>query len=1051
MAKNAYSTREENINALFTELAQNAKKEKMINPDRFSDIIKGIRFESPDARGVDTGNSNFYVEKARNCAYHPVFSEISYRNEFKIETLGTLQKQKAETAKKNPKVQSMLKMAHTLTATSEGAICLKAESCQTEQGMLCQTFSVASEKISSDAMLSMIRGCYGQVGASSVKKGTKKYAYNGYANIEMVLRNKQEIKRAAEEREFDSWVTTLLRSCTSNGNYAVEVQFIPMEDSAEKKQLDEHIKGLQELYSKLEFLSEIGWNENYAAGETMNSVGNFFSRIFQNVTEVFKGKDQVGMNISSAFSISSKQTDKEIRCLMEDLDYEIQRLQDAQNSKVWKVVIKASAEDEPTLDSITSTFSGVLEASEMSVTWTMKPTVAFVGSSKMIRPVIAFPVEDHVGFCFVENEEFSLVSPSSEKEGICIGNILWNGTAVSKFCLNADLLNRHAFICGMTGSGKTNTLFRLIEHAEVPFLAIEPVKGEYRSLGGHFKNLHIWTMRTSDKTDDHVQLLRINPFWFPSGGNLSFHIDSLKTLISSAFELSAAMPNILEQCLYNVYVHTGWNIVSNTNIYQGKLPEAYLYPTFETLANEVEKYLEQSDFGEEVLGNYKGALLSRLRSFTSGAKGVLFNTEKHPDYQILLSDRNVIELEGLAEDADKCLVMGTILIQYYQYLKLSFSDDGKKNKLRHILVLEEAHRLFKNQDKSQRSEGPNPTGQLVDTLSNIMAEIRAFGEGMLIVDQSPTKIAEDVIKNSGTKIIHRMDNEKDIKILQAAMLLHGNMTCFPSLMQGEAIVRTDGMQKPGKVKMSMSNLKECYSMSETFQSIGRTDDKVHIEYTAAAIMQNGEVVQEMTTVLRKLISSFAFQDWEDWKELINRFVLEIYVVLKNNGCADMLEGKFGVIEELISLTIKRMYSSSNAKQLGMVHMFIMRQIALYKEARRGTPMRRSTGSLLEHYYQAYLPASVLYEDYYKKQKNVEFQCLADCIADKNVHSCVLQELYTYQSVLKELFDEKPDLKETTGSCLALAYFHNTTLLEPDQYSLKYEALFDAVMTGEKEI
>ena len=146
------------------------------------------------------------------------------------------------------------------------------------------------------------------------------------------------------------------------------------------------------------------------------------------------------------------------------------------------------------------------------------------------------------------------------------------------------------------------------------------------------------------------------------------------------------------------------------------------------------------------------------------------------------------------------------LCSILKYLKLHFTDFDK-NTLKHLIVLEEAHRLFKNQKTEKTAEGPNPTGQLVETLSNIMAEIRAFGEGMLIIDQSPTKIAEDVIKNSATKIIHRIDNEKDIKILQASMLLSDNMVCFPSLAQGEAIIRTDNMQRSAKVKVLKSSLK----------------------------------------------------------------------------------------------------------------------------------------------------------------------------------------------------------------------------------------------------
>lgn len=1049
MANNGYSNREEDVNALFTDFKRSAKKAKLLNPDDLSDIVKGVDFKTPDSLEVYIGDAASYLEDAEKCIFKPKYRTITYANELKLTELGTLPKKKEEASKKNPRIQSMSRMAHTLLSSPEGAFSLKVETTQSQAGIVENAFSIASEKISSDAMLGMIRSCYGQVNTDAVEKRSKKYLHNGYACASMILRSKQEIKKESEEKEMDSWVSMLLRSLACSCNYALEVQLIPLDDEDELRQLDAHIAKLQDIYSKIEFLSELGWNQGYAAGESLNSTGNFLDKLMQSLGSMFKGTNQVGMNVSTNFAMSSKRTDKKLKCLMDDLDYEIQRLQDAVNSRAWKVIIKASADDETTLDSVASSFSGVMEASNIKISWTREPSVAFVGSSKTVRPIIAFPTEDFIGFRFVENEEFSLVAPSSEENGLWFGNILWNGRQVSKFSLNADLLNRHAFICGMTGSGKTNTLFKLMEGIDVPFMAIEPVKGEYRSLKEQYNDLHIWTMRTSDKVDQTVKLLRINPFWFPVGGNLSFHIDSLKTLISSAFELSAAMPNILEQCLYNVYVHAGWNIVTNSNVYIGKLPEGYLYPTFEDLANEVEDYLDHSDFGEEVLGNYKGALLSRLRSFTNGAKGALLNTTSHPDYPIFLSGRNVIELEGLADDADKCLVMGTILLQYFQYLKLNFTDI-EKNTLKHIIVLEEAHRLFKNQKTERSSEGPNPTGQLVETLSNIMAEIRAFGEGMLIVDQSPTKIAEDVIKNSSTKIIHRIDNEKDIKILQAAMLLTDDMNCFPSLAQGEAIIRTDSMQRSAKVKVLKSEIKESYAMSNTFKNAGRVDEEVYIEYTAATIIKDTDVSAALSEVLRRLLSSFAFLDWNNWHSLTEKLVVEVYSVIDEYGYTDMLDGKFGILEELISLTIKRIYAGSNVKQFGAIHMFIIHLVELYRETRDGDNVKTAIAALLNHYYQN-LPVSVLYENHKRQRRTVEYGDLEAATCDLKCSIFVLQELYSYYLLLESVFEDNTELLNMAkAEILAERFFESATLLDPVVYVEKYISLFEIILNKIKQ-
>src|SRR5699024_9191904 len=280
-----------------------------------------------------------------------------------------------------------------------------------------------------------------------------------------------------------------------------------------------------------------------------------------------------------------------------------------------------------------------------------------IAGTKEVIPLMMFPTKEYSGFEFIENEEFSLVSPADITTGIDIGNIIWNGTKISNFYLPIQALNRHAFICGMTGAGKTNTLFNVIEKMDIPFLVIEPVKGEYRSLKTYYPDLKTWVMKAEEDRSSDVSMIRINPFWFPENTNIAFHIDSIKTIIASAFEMSAAMPNILEQCLYHVYIKAGWDIATNSNIYKEELPEEFLYPTFSNLLKEIDDYLDHAQFGDEVLGNYRGAMSTRMKSFIDGLKGILLNTQEHPNYEEFMNGRNIIELEGLADDADKCLVM----------------------------------------------------------------------------------------------------------------------------------------------------------------------------------------------------------------------------------------------------------------------------------------------------------------------------------------------------------------------------------------------------------
>ena len=130
-----------------------------------------------------------------------------------------------------------------------------------------------------------------------------------------------------------------------------------------------------------------------------------------------------------------------------------------------------------------------------------------------------------------------------------------------------------------------------------------------------------------------------------------------------------------------------------------------------------------------------------------------------------------------------------------------------------------------------------------------MAEIRAFGEGLLIVDQSPSKIAEDVIKNSSTKIIHRIDNEKDIKLLQSALLIPDDKTSLPALAQGEALIRTEGMKRPCKVKIYCSDVKENYHLSDSFQHSGVANAELEYAFAAMAILSDDTIADGIRTAI----------------------------------------------------------------------------------------------------------------------------------------------------------------------------------------------------------
>lgn len=761
-------------------------------------------------------------------------------------------------------------------------------------------------------------------------------------------------KDKEDEKPYTNWIDMINAGILTMGDYRINVQFVPLD--CNNTLLTSQKEKLLETADELEKFKEIQWslNTNVAVGFNKNRKLQAVRNAIKEQSNLFNGNESGSRNYATSINENRKEKSKAAELCLKRIDKELQKIDMELQTTPWQIMLSVEANDENVIQSACSILNSCFSKEGYELEWGERKVTASIMPPEEAEKFLRFPIKEFPGFTFEDNEEFLLTSPADSDNGFNIGKLLFNGKEASEFYLPEKALNRHAFICGMTGAGKTNTLFNILENANVPFLVIEPVKGEYRCLRSEYDDTEIWTMKSDGLTEEGINLLQINPFWFPEGTNISFHIDSIKTIISSAFELNSAMPNILEQCMYSMYIKAGWNIVTNKNIYEDKLPSEFLFPTFSDLLDEIEYYLDHSKFEGETLGNYRGALSSRLKSFVGSYKGLLLNTQKHPDYEKLMNNHSIIELEGLADDADKCLVMGTVLIQYYEYLKLHFKGDTKG--LQHIIVIEEAHRLFKNvsQNKSNTSESVDPAAQLVDYLNNLMAEIRAFGEGMLIVDQSPTKISEDVIKNSATKIIHRIDNSKDIKLLTSALLIPDDKTSISSLMLGETLIRTEGMKKPCKVKIKRSDVKEDYDFSDSFKSIIVQNKELEYDYAAMAILSNDELLEIIHIYLFSLFKIFNEDGFGDWKELLFSLIDIIREKLIEYRCYDLTNRKDEVIYHILLTAVRSVRSTINIKlgilEIGMISLFLKKNLDVFDYYKNELILKDRDVSLLENFF-----------------------------------------------------------------------------------------------------
>ena len=232
---------------------------------------------------------------------------------------------------------------------------------------------------------------------------------------------------------------------------------------------------------------------------------------------------------------------------------------------------------------------------------------------------------------------------------------------------------------------------------------------------------------------------------------------------------------------------------------------AYLFPTMSDLKNEIARHIdEELQYDGEVAGNVKTAMKTRLESLCNGAKGFMFDTAEYLSMEHLLKTNTVFELEGLADDSDKAFCVGLLLIFISEYRAVHKEISANNNgSLQHLLVVEEAHRLLKNisADNSSEMMG-NPKGKAVEHFTNMIAEMRAYGQGVIIAEQIPTKLAPDAIKNSSNKIIQRVVSADDQQLVANTIGISGEgAISLGALKTGFALCHKEGMTKPVCVKV----------------------------------------------------------------------------------------------------------------------------------------------------------------------------------------------------------------------------------------------------------
>ncbi|MDY0150857.1 MAG: ATP-binding protein [Candidatus Cloacimonas sp.] len=382
--------------------------------------------------------------------------------------------------------------------------------------------------------------------------------------------------------------------------------------------------------------------------------------------------------------------------------------------------------------------------------------------------IMNMPRKEITGIPVLQRTEFGRnIRKFNPKEGkeIDIGELRYLGKGEkNRLCLNINSLCAHTFITGSTGSGKTNTVFNMLDKLRsegITFLVIEPAKGEYKHVLGGLDGVHV--LGTNPK---HTEVLRINPFKFPEEIHVSEHLDRLIEIFNATWPMYAAMPALLKEAIEEVYIQKGWDLESSVC-----LRDVKEYPSMQDLVNIMPSVIKRTAYSAELKSNYIGALVSRLKSLTNGLYRFIF-CEDEIDNHILFEENCIVDISRIGSMETKALIMGIVFMRMYEH-RLSSKTEINVD-LKHVTVLEEAHHLMRKTSFAQNEEYSNIQGKAVEMITNSIAEMRTFGEGFILVDQAPALLDLTAIRNTNTKIILRIPEQSDKEIVGFSANLNDN-------------------------------------------------------------------------------------------------------------------------------------------------------------------------------------------------------------------------------------------------------------------------------------
>lgn len=409
-------------------------------------------------------------------------------------------------------------------------------------------------------------------------------------------------------------------------------------------------------------------------------------------------------------------------------------------------------------------------------------TAGTLVSGRELPMHLGLPTRSVHGLPIIEHAEFGRNVPDEampDEDKMNLGKIYHMGKEeAAGLLLNRQAMASHTFITGSTGTGKSNAVYHLLDeitkNGQTTFLVVEPVKGEYKNVFGNCTDAQVFGTNPRE-----TPLLRMNPFAFPENIHILEHIDRLVEIFNACWPMYAAMPAVLKDAIERSYQKVGWDLRNSES-------EKGIFPTFFDLLDILPGVIEESHYSKDTQSDYVGALCTRVKSLTNGIYGSVLCAEDALSDAEMFDQNVIVDLSRVGSMETKSLLMGILVMKLQEYRMCS---SGMNSRLRHVTVLEEAHNLLRKTSAEQSQEGANLQGKSVEMLANAIAEMRTYGEGFIIADQAPGLLDMSVIRNTNTKIILRLPDEEDRKLVgKSAALKEAQIDELSKLPLGVAAV-----------------------------------------------------------------------------------------------------------------------------------------------------------------------------------------------------------------------------------------------------------------------